>query len=578
MHGSPKYGSGFGNFDYVKVDAPKGGIVRRSILGVFDTLNPFSAIGTPAGGLHYLFESLLVSPQDEPLTGYGLIAEQIEVPQDRSSAIFTLRKEARWQDSKPITVEDVIWSFETLKKIGNTRFKRYYSEIETVNKIGIRKVKFTFRTNKNRELPLIVGKFPILPKHYWKTREFNARTLEPPLGSGPYKILNYKVNKFISYKRDISYWGSDLPVNIGRYNPDIISFKYHRNEKLALASFRSGDTDFRIENNSRAWAKDYTSKSLLEGLYKKLEIKHNIPTGMQAFVFNTRKKIFKNPIVRKALSFAFDFEWTNKNLFYNQYVRTKSFFSNSELASTGSPSPEEMLILQPFRKQLPPELFNQAFNPPTTDGSGRMRKHLRKARKLLKKAGWFIEDGILLNEKTRTPFAFNILLISPAFKRIVMPFARNLKLLGIQANIEVANASDYLKLTHNLDFDMIISTFTQSLSPGTEQRDYWGSSSAKNRGTLNLAGIQNPIVDHIINLILQSKNRRELIIRTRALDRVLLWGNYVIPQWHINYFRIALWDKFGYPKPLPKYGLAFDSWWVDKDKEYKLRTRNISND
>ena len=576
MHGAPKYDAGFKHFDYVNPNAPKGGIIRQSALRTFNTFNPYTIKGDAAVGLGFIYESLMTSPQDEAFTVYGLIAENIEVPDNRSWATFQLRAEARWHDGKPITVEDVIWSLNTLKKKGRPFYRFYYRDVIKVEKIGDRKVKFTFGDNENRELPLIIGQLPILPKHYWEKRDFSKTTLEPPLGSGPYKIKAFEPGRAVVYERVKNYWGKNLPVNVGRHNADTIRFDYYRDATVALEAFKAGDYDFRLENTSKTWATGYNSPAFKEGFYKKLEIRHQNPTGMQGFVFNTRKKIFKNPLVRRALALAFDFEWTNKSLFYGQYTRTESFFSNSELASSGKPSTEELAILNPIRNEIPPETLTQIYKPPINDGTGKIRKQLRKARQLLQKAGWYIKEGKLTNEKIQGPFKFEILLISPAFERIVLPFARNLKRLGIEAGVRTVDTAQYRKRTDDYDFDMVVSTFGQSLSPGNEQREFWGSTAAKRPGSRNLVGIQNPVIDKLIELVISAPDRKSLITRTRALDRVLLWNHYVIPQWHIRSFRVAFWDKFGRPPKTPIYGLAFDSWWVDKKKVDGLSSK-LSN-
>lgn len=578
MHGTLKYGPDFKHFDYVNPDAPKGGIIRRSARGkTYNTFNPYTLKGDPGAGLGFLFEPLMTSPQDEAFSEYGLLAESIEMPKDRTWVAFTLRKEARWHDGKPVTVEDVIWSLETLRKQGRPFYRFYYRDVTKAEKVGERKVKFSFGANVNRELPLIMGQLPILPKHYWANRDFNKTTLEPPLGSGPYKIKSFEPGRSITYERVKDHWGARLPVNVGRYNADIMRFDYYRDATVSLEAFKSGDYDFRDETTSKVWATGYDSPAFKQGLYVKQEIRHENPTGMQGFVFNTRKEIFKDPVVRQALAFAFDFEWTNKNLFYGQYARTVSFFSNSELAAAGLPSPEELKILNPLKGQIPPEVFTRTYQPPTNDGSGRIRKQLRQARKLLEQAGWVIKDKKLVNAKTGKPMRFEILLISPAFERIVLPFARSLKRLGIEASVRTVDTAQYRKRTDDYDFDMAITTFGQSLSPGNEQRDFWGSAAADRPGSRNMVGIKNPAIDKLIELVVSAPDRESLITRTRALDRVLLWNHYVIPQWHIQNFRVAYWDKFGRPPKTPKYGLAFDAWWVDKAKSAALSSKLTSS-
>ena len=576
MHGAPKYGPNFKHFDYVNPNAPKGGSIRRSAIGTFTTFNPYTLKGVPGAGVGLVYETLMASPEDEPFSEYGLLAETIQMPKDRSWVAFTLRKEARWHDGKPVTVDDVIFSLNILRKQGQPFYRFYYRDVKNSEKIGERTVKFTFANTKNRELPLILGQLPILPKHFWETRKFNKTTLEPPLGSGPYAMKSFEANRSITYQRVKDYWGAKLPVNVGRYNIDSIRYDYYRDATVAMVAFKSGEYDFRLENTSKVWATGYESPAFEKGLYKKMEIRHQNPTGMQGFVFNTRRTFFSDPRVRNALAYAFDFEWTNKNLFYGQYARTESFFSNSELASTGLPSAEELKILEPFRGKIPDEVFTQTYKPPSTDGTGRLRSNLRKGKKLLQQAGWNIKGGKLVNDKTGMLFEFEILLQSPAFERIVLPVKKNLKRLGIDVRVRTVDTAQYRKRSDDYDFDMVVGSFGQSLSPGNEQLDYWGSKAADRPGSRNIIGIKDPVIDKLIDLIISAPDRNALIMRTRALDRVLLWNHFVIPQWHIQNFRVAFWDKFGRPKVTPKYGLGFDGWWVDKAKADALSSRLTS--
>jgi microcin C transport system substrate-binding protein len=424
---------------------------------------------------------------------------------------------------------------------------------------------------------LIAGQLPILPKHYWQGRDFEKTTLQPPLGSGPYGIKSFEPGRSITYERDADYWGIDLPVNKGKNNFDIIRHDYYRDTTVALVAFKAGEYDFRLENVSKDWATAYDTPAVRQGLIKKEEIRHLRPTGMQAFVFNTRKAIFKDSRVRRALAFAFDFEWTNKNLFYGQYVRTRSFFSNSELASAGLPGAGEIKILEPLRGKIPEEVYTKVYSPPASDGSGNIRGNLRHAFRLLKAAGWTFKGGKLVNAETGQPFTFQILLGSPTWERIALPFTRNLKRLGIEAKVRTVETAQYQKRTDEFDFEMIVDVFGQSLSPGNEQRDFWGSAVAGLPGSRNTIGVKDAAIDRLVELVISAPDRQSLIYRTRALDRVLLWGHYVIPHWHIQSFRVAHWDKFGRPKINPKYGLCFDCWWVDPGKETALASRRGRN-
>ena len=572
MHGSPKYGPDFKHLDYVNPNAPKGGSVRLSAIGTFDTFNPFTLKGVPAAGAGSVFEGLLTGTQDEAFTEYGLLAKSVEMPEDRSWVAFTIRDNARWHDGKPVTVDDVLFSLNALKTQGRPFFRFYYGNVATAEKVGPRKVKFTFSGGENRELPLIVGQLPILPKHFFEGRDFTSTILEPIPGTGPYKIKSFEPGRSVTYERVKDYWARDLPIKRGRNNFDEMRYDYYRDATVALEAFKSGEYDFRVENTAKVWATGYDSPAFERKLYLKQDIRHELPTGMQAFAFNTRKDIFKDRRVRRAMAYAFDFEWTNKNLFFGQYARTTSFFSNSELAASKLPSPEELKILEPLRGQIPGEVFTEAYSVPVTNGDGRIRSNLRTARKLLQEAGWTIKNKKLADARGR-PFEFEILLVSPAFERIALPFRKNLERLGMSVRVRTVDTSQYQKRTDEKDFDMIVSSFGQSLSPGNEQRDFWGSVAADRPGSRNVIGIKNPAVDKLIELVISAPDRKSLITRTRALDRVLSWGHYVIPQWHIRTFRVAYWDKFGRPETTPRYGLGFDGWWVDARKQAALNER-----
>jgi len=573
MHGSPKYPAGFTHFDYVDPAAPKGGTLRLASEGGFDSFNAFIAKGNTAEGLGYLTETLLQSSADEPFTEYGLLAETVEWPDDRSWVAFTLRPEARWQDGEPVTVEDVIFSLELLKNQGHPFYRFYYGSVIGAEKIGPRRVRFTFAEGDNRELPLIVGQMPILPKHYWQDRDFSQTSLEPPLGSGPYRIADFEPNRFMVLERVPDYWGKDLPLNRGQYNFDRIRFDYYRDTTVIRQALKAGDIDFWVENQAKAWALDFNIPAVERSLLNKVEIEHELPTGMQAFVMNTRRAIFSDPRVRRALAFAFDFEWTNRNLFFGQYTRTESYFSNSELASTGLPQGEELEILSRYRARVPEEVFTREYTAPSTDGTGWPRDNLRRAFELLAEAGWVVRDLQLVNAQTGVPMRFEILLVSPAFERIVLPFRRNLHRLGIDASVRLVDAAQYQNRLRSFDFDMIIGSWGQSDSPGNEQRNFWGSQAAETEGSRNFAGIKDPVVDELIERLIAAPTREALVAQTRALDRVLLWGHYVIPNWHIRVQRILYWDKFGRPAITPKNGTSTNYWWIDPALARSLEER-----
>ncbi len=570
MYGQPKYPAGFSHFDYVNANAPKGGEVRLEALGTFDSLNPYIVKGQPAGPAAMPFETLLVPSADEPFSEYGLIAETVEVPDDRSWVVFNLRKEARFHDGSPITADDVLFSFDILKSKGAPFFRAYYASVVKAEKLADRKVRFVFAKGENRELPLIVGQMPILSKKYWQNRAFDETTLEPPLGSGPYRVESFEPGRYIVMKRVENYWGKDLPVNKGLYNFDRIRTDYYRDSTVALEAFKAGEYDIRPENESKKWATGYDFPAVTEGQVKLRQFSNQRPTGMQGYAYNIRRPLFQDPRVRRALAYAFDFEWTNKNLFYGQYVRTKSYFSNSDLASSGLPSAEERKLLDPLKDEIPPEVFTAEYEPPEVKGTDGLRNNLRIAAGLLKEAGWVVKDGKLVNGKTGQPFTFEILLDQPVWERISLPFAQNLQRLGIQANVRTVDTAQYKNRVDSFDFDMIVDVWGESLSPGNEQREFWGSAAADMQGSRNVVGIKSKAVDDLIETVVAAPDRPSLVTRVHALDRVLLGGYYVIPHWHISYDRVAYWDKFGMPETVPQQGYQMMAWWVDPTKAGKV--------
>lgn len=570
MHGAPKYPADFTHFDYVNPDAPKGGTLRLALSGTFDSFNPYIPKGTAFSGGD--IETLLTHSADEPFSVYGLIAESIEMPEDRSWVIFNLRPGARWHDGMPITADDVVWSFETLTTKGSPTFRFYYGSVAGAEKLGERRVRFSFKERGNRELPLIVGEMPVLPRHYWEQpgRDFEKTTLEPPLGSGPYRVGAFEPGRFVELERVDDYWGLDLPVNRGQNNFDRIRYDYFRDDTVIRQALKSGDIDFRQENQAKAWALDYDVPAVKRGWLKKEAIEHHRPTGMQAFVMNTRRAVFSDRKVRRALAYAFDFPWTNEHLFHGQYTRTESYFSNSELAARGLPQGEELEILERYRGRIPDEVFTTEYSAPTTDGSGWPRENLKKAFALLEQAGWVVRDMTLVNERTGEPMRFEILLVNQAFERVVLPFVRNMKRLGIDVSVRLVDTSQYVNRLRSFDFDMIVFGWGQSDSPGNEQRNYWSSEAADSPAARNFAGIRDPVVDELIELLIKSPDRKSLVARTRALDRVLLHGHYVIPNWHIRVDRTLYWDKFSRPEVTPKNGTDTSYWWYDTAKASAL--------
>ncbi len=564
LHGTPKYAADFAHFDYVNPDAPKGGNLSLGVIGSFDSLNPFIVRGMSGAGAAMIYETLLEKSLDEPLTAYGHLAESIVLPEDRSWVRFNLRKQARWHDGKPLTSADVVWTFNALMKHGMPFYRSYYSQVEKVEALDAHSVKFTFKKAGNREMPLIVGDMPVLPKHYWTAegRDFSKTTLTPPLGSGPYKIKSAESGRRVVLERVKDWWAADLAVNRGKYNFDTLTFDYYRDPGVAFQAFLGGNVDFRQENIAKNWAQGYDHPAVKGGKIAREEIKHSLPSGMQAFVLNTRRPLFADPKVREALAYAFDFEWSNKQLAFGSYVRTASYFANSELAANRPITPEEEALLEPFRDKLPPRVLTDIYQPPKTDGTGNLRANLRHARVLLAEAGWKPEKGVLKNADGDV-FAFEIVIDSPMFDRWLLPFVANLRKLGIQARIREVDSAQYQNRLNDFDFDMTIKVFPQSLTPGNEQFSFWGSETADLPGSQNLMGIKNPVVDALIDTIIHAETREALVTATRALDRVLLWHFYVIPQWHIDRFRIAYWQHLGRPENTPPYGLpVVETWWA----------------
>ena len=558
-----KYKNNFKHFDYVNPNAPKKGVIKLAERGTFDSLNQFILKGLPAIGLDNIYDSLLVTSLDEPLTAYGLIAKGMKVSEDNTSITFFLNQNAVWHDNNPVTSYDIEWTFNTILEKGHPSYRSYYSDIKSIEVIDKYTIKFHFKNDNNRELPIIIGQMKILPKHFWKDKRFDSSVLSIPLGSGPYKIKEVNLGKNITYERVKHHWAQKLPVNIGHNNFNEIHYDYYRDSNVMIEALKANEYDFRSENISKEWATAYNDLKNNTAFIKE-EIDHELPQGMQAFIYNMRKDIFNNLELRKALALAFDFEWTNKTLFYGQYIRSSSYFSNSDLASSGIPSKEEMTTIKKLKNKVPKEILTEIYNPGKTDGSGNSRKNLRKAIQILKEANYKLENKILKDSDGRQ-IKFEILLISPAFERIVGPFIKNLKKLGVEANIRIVDTAQYKNRLDSYDFDMVVMARGQSLNPGNEQRNFWSSKSANINGSANWIGIKNKTIDELIELIIQAPNRKKLIIYTKLLDRVLLHNHYVIPHWHIKMWRIAYWDNIKRPDNLPKYSLGFpETWWYNK--------------
>lgn len=571
--GELKYGPDFQHFDYVNPDAPKGGTVRQATLGTFDTLNPFQLKGNKAAGIDGVFDALTAPSADEPVSEYGLVAESIEIPAEHLWVKFNLRKEARFHDGSPITPDDVIWTFDTLKEHGNPRYRLYYADVLKAEKSGEHGVKFIFRSADNRELPSILGQLPVLPKKYWEGRDFEKTTLEPPLGSGPYKVESVEPGRSITYRRVPDYWGKDLPVNRGRSNFDVIRYDYYRDRQVELEAFKAGAYDLREEFTSKNWATGYDSPALRDGLFKMENIPNKFPQGMQAFIFNVRRPLFQDRRVREALDYLFDFEWANKNLFYGAYKRTDSYFPNTELAAAGLPTADELKILDKYKGEIPDEVFTKPYEPPKTDGSGNIRDNLRQGLRLLKEAGWSVKGERLVDDKTGQPFEFELIDYEADFDRVLLPYKQNLARAGIVMNLRTIDPAQYENRLKQFDFDMTTTRMPPTLSPGNEQREIWGSAAADAPGSSNLIGVKNKVIDALVDLVIAAPNRKELLTRTHALDRVLLFSHFVVTNWYQSSYHVAYWDKFQRPPKNPDYDLAIDTWWIDPTRAQTIEQR-----
>lgn len=557
----PKYPANFKHFEYVNPDAPKGGTLRQAGFGGFDSLNPFINKGVPADDIGMIYDTLTRHGLDEPFTEYGLLAEKIEKAPDNAWVRFYLRPEARFHDGQPVTAEDVKFSFDTLMSKGAPMYRGYYADVEKVEVESPQRVRFFFKQAGNRELPLIVGQLPVLPKHWWAERDFSKGSLDMPLGSGPYKVADVQAGRSIRYERVKDWWGKDLAVNRGFYNFDTLEIDYYRDNTVALEALKAGQFDYWLETSAKNWATAYNTPAVANGQLIKEEIANHNPTGMQGFIFNTRRPLFTDRRVREALGLLFDYEWANRQLFNGAYTRTRSYFDNSELASVGLPSADELKLLEPLRAQIPPQVFTDEYQPPVTDGSGIIREQQRRAYQLLQEAGWRV-DGDQMLDSTGKPVSFEFLLAQTEFERVLLPFKRNLADLGIELVIRRVDVSQYINRLRSRDFDLIVGGFGQSNSPGNEQREYWHSSSADNPGSRNFIGLKDPAVDSLVEGLINADSRQSLITHTRALDRVLLWGHYVVPNWHIKTWRVAYWNRFEHPEISPKYDIGLHTWWA----------------
>ena len=584
LFGDIKYPEGFKHFDYVNPQAPQGGTVRLSAFGTFDNFNTVVAgvKGSIAAGSELFIETLMTPALDEVSTAYGLLAEAVSHPADHSAVTYRLRANARWHDGKPVTSDDVIFSFDVLKT-NSPFYGAYYRHVTKVELTGEREITFTFDGPGNRELPHIVGQLPVLPKHWWQgtdkngnKRDISQTTLEPPLGSGPYKLAEFAPGRTLVYEKVDDYWGKDVNVIIGTRNFQQIRYEYFRDLTVALEAFKGDQLDWRFENSAKDWALSYDFPAVRDKLVVREEFPIRDRGVMQAFVFNIRRDKFKDPRVRRAFNFAFDFEEMNRQLFFGQYSRIASYFEGTELAATGLPEGKELEILESIRDKTPADLFSKPYTNPVGGAPQAVRDNLRHALALLREAGYEVRNTKLVDSKTNEPFTFEFLVDDSATQRFVLFYKPSLERLGMNVNVRVVDAAQYENRLRQWDYDVIIASWPESLSPGNEQRDFWGSQAADRPGSRNFIGIKNPAIDVLIDKVIFAKDRAGLVAATKALDRVLLWNFYVVPQWTYPYVRTARWDRFSRPETMPKYGRsAFPTvWWWDKDKAAKVPQRS----
>ena len=567
MHGAPKHGPEFEHFNYANPDAPRGGTLIRAQVGSFDSLNPFIVTGQKAAGLAaYVFPTLMARSWDEPFTMYGYLAEAIETPEDRSWVTFHLNPDARWHDGTQITVDDVIYSMETHREMGTPGKRQYYQRIETVQRVGANGVRFNLTDDSDRETPVVLAMMPIFSKAYYTAHRFDQTTLEPPLGGGPYRIANVDPGRQITYERVEDWWGADLPASRGQFNFDVLRYDYYRDAGVALQAFTGGDYNYRLEFNLERWATSYDFPAARDGTVTLMDAPHSRAQGMRGMAFNIRQPVFRDRRIREALTYAFDFEWVNRNYLRGQYRRIDSFFANSSMAARGVPEGQEMELLEPYRALVPESVFAEPPALPTTDGSGNIRANLREAGRLLQEAGWAVQNGVRVHSSTGEPLTFEILLRFASDEKIANSFAENLGRLGVEVNVRTVDSAQYTSRIETFDFDMIIHRWGVSLSPGNEQLNYWGSEQAGRNGSRNYAGVSDPVVDALAAEVADATDREALEAATRALDRVLRSGHYVIPLYFSDVDHIAYWGDLGYVDYPTLYGQIanVDAWWSNE--------------
>lgn len=571
-------------FSYVNPNAPKGGTLKSYALGSFSSLNPFSIEGESASGLENVYDTLMAQSMDEPYAQYALVASDVAVASDNSSVIFTIDKRARFADGVAVSAQDVAFSFEMMISRASPLYRQYYADVKEVRVLDFYRVEFVFKTTQNKELPLILGQLSVLPKHFYVKNgknTFGENPLQIPLGSGPYSVKSYEVGKKIIYERNKDYWAKDLPSRVGQFNFDTLVFEYYRDDAVALQAFLSHKYDWRVESAAKVWARGYKSKALDSRQFSLRAFPHSLPSGMQGFFMNTRKEVFANPLVRRAFIYAFNFEWSNLNLFFSQYERTRSYFNHSIFSSPPLPSKAESALIKQcdsrgeISKTHLKNMFDMPYVIPSTNANEvaqtpksqvpshilQERENLKKARDLLEEAGFVMRNGVLLDSKSGKPLRFTLLLDNPAFERLAVRYGRNLKLLGIQMQIQKIDSSQYTNRVKNFDYEMIVGIIGQSLFPGNEQRYFWSRESASMIGSRNYSGVGLEVVDCLIERVIAAPHREAQILATHALDRVLLWGDFVVPHYYLPNFRVAFWHNISMPKIHPRYDLSPQIWW-----------------
>lgn len=567
--GEAKYPQGFAHFDYVNPDAPKYGKVTYGQIGTYDNFNRYASRGVPAMDSGELYDPLMYSPADEIDSYYPLITEKVRYSDDYTWLELDINPKARFQDGQPITADDVEFTFNKFMTEGVPQYRVYYKEIKSVKAIAPLTVRIEMSEPNREKLFGFAQGTRVLPEHFWKDKNFAEPLSEPPIGSGPYKISDYKMGQSVTYQLDDNYWAKDLPVNVGRNNFKQVQYDYYRDDTVMLEAFKAGEFDLRQESQAKFWATSYTGVNFNNGFIKKEEIEHNAPASTQGFVFNTQRPVFQDVRVREALNYAMDFEWMNKNMFYSQYSRTRSYFQNTDYEAKGLPGEEELAILNPIKQAIPPRVFTEEYQPPVTDGSGRIRSQMRTAFALLKSAGWELKDKVMVNVATGEPMTFELLIYNPTSERIAIPVQKNLKLMGIDMKIRTVDSTQYTKRLRDRDFDMVSSSYLANPYPSADLMIVWNSNYIDS--SYNTAGVMDPVIDDLTLQIAKNQQQpKKLLSLGRALDRILQWNFYIIPQWHSSLYRVAMWDKFERPSVMPKYDLGLDTWWISQHKAEKL--------